>query len=113
MLSFRPSTKHASIEGLYFVGASTHPGTGVPICLAGSKVTSEQVLEGFEMSTPWSAATAAEGKEGGKGEVREIDRVSVRPVVSNWHVALWVLGVLVLWVVYQRLGGGFGLDVRN
>ncbi|EFQ99082.1 phytoene dehydrogenase [Nannizzia gypsea CBS 118893] len=47
VLSFRPKTKHDSINGLYFVGASTHPGTGVPICLAGSKIVCEQILEGF------------------------------------------------------------------
>ncbi|PYH28419.1 phytoene desaturase family protein [Aspergillus neoniger CBS 115656] len=38
VLSLRPKTKHSSIKGLYFVGASTHPGTGVPVCLAGSKL---------------------------------------------------------------------------
>ena len=46
VLSFRPKTKHASIKDLYFVGASTHPGTGVPIVLAGSKITSSQILDG-------------------------------------------------------------------
>ncbi len=45
VLSFRPSTRHPSIKGCYFVGASTHPGTGVPICLAGAKITATQVLE--------------------------------------------------------------------
>ncbi|KAF2131970.1 phytoene desaturase [Dothidotthia symphoricarpi CBS 119687] len=45
VLSFRPKTKHRSIESLYFVGASTHPGTGVPIVLAGAKLVSEQVMD--------------------------------------------------------------------
>lgn len=53
VLSFRPSTAHSSITGLFFVGASTHPGTGVPICLAGSKITAEQVLDRFGVSYPW------------------------------------------------------------
>lgn len=53
VLSFRPSTAHASIADLFFVGASTHPGTGVPICLAGSKITTEQVLDRFGVSYPW------------------------------------------------------------
>lgn len=44
-LSFRPRTKHDEIEGLYFVGANTHPGASVPMCLAGSKIVSEQILE--------------------------------------------------------------------
>jgi phytoene desaturase (3,4-didehydrolycopene-forming) len=45
VLSFRPRIKHDNIKGLYFVGASTHPGTGVPVCLAGSGVTAAQVLK--------------------------------------------------------------------
>ncbi|CAG8057796.1 unnamed protein product [Penicillium olsonii] len=45
VLSFRPRNKHAEIDGLYFVGASTHPGTGVPVCLAGGKVVSEQIID--------------------------------------------------------------------
>ncbi|KAI9263070.1 phytoene dehydrogenase [Sporodiniella umbellata] len=47
VLWFRPSTRHADYRNLYFVGASTHPGTGVPIVLAGSKLTSDQVCQGF------------------------------------------------------------------
>lgn len=53
VLSFRPSTKHPSIPRLYFVGASTHPGTGVPICLAGSKLTVEQILAAEKVDIPW------------------------------------------------------------
>lgn len=55
VLSFRPKTKHNSIDGMYFVGASTHPGTGVPIVLAGAKLVAEQVLEGLDMEArvPW------------------------------------------------------------
>jgi phytoene desaturase (3,4-didehydrolycopene-forming) len=51
VLSFRPKTKHPSIEGLYFVGASTHPGTGVSIVLAGAKIVSEQVLGALAQDT--------------------------------------------------------------
>ncbi|KAI5782952.1 hypothetical protein FPQ18DRAFT_369383 [Pyronema domesticum] len=53
VLCFRPKTKHPTIEACYFVGASTHPGTGVPVCLAGSKITSEQILRNYDMKTPW------------------------------------------------------------
>ncbi|KJZ75183.1 hypothetical protein HIM_05377 [Hirsutella minnesotensis 3608] len=55
VLSFRPSTKCPDMERCYFVGASTHPGTGVPICLAGSKITTEQVLRDFGWTIPWPA----------------------------------------------------------
>jgi len=30
---FRPSIRHAQLKNLYFVGASVHPGTGVPVVL--------------------------------------------------------------------------------
>jgi phytoene desaturase (3,4-didehydrolycopene-forming) len=53
VLSFRPKTKHADIKNLYFVGASTHPGTGVPIVLAGSKLTTGQILDDLGMVKPW------------------------------------------------------------
>ncbi|KAI9475520.1 MAG: phytoene dehydrogenase [Benjaminiella poitrasii] len=49
VLWFRPSTKDSTgrYDNLFFVGASTHPGTGVPIVLAGSKLTSDQVCKSF------------------------------------------------------------------
>ncbi|KAJ6262053.1 hypothetical protein Dda_2856 [Drechslerella dactyloides] len=52
-LAFRPKTRHSRIPNIYFVGASTHPGTGVPICLAGAKITTEQMLEDLKMEKPW------------------------------------------------------------
>ena len=95
VLSFRPSTKHPSIDRLHFVGASTHPGTGVPICLAGSKVTSEQVLGVFGMGVPWAERRVEKvGKE-----VKEIDRVHLLPLVSNFHIALIVLVLMVLYLL--------------
>ena len=57
VLSFRPNTKHDTIKDLYFVGASTHPGTGVPIVLAGSKITADQILDDYKMMKPWAPGT--------------------------------------------------------
>lgn len=51
-----------SIEGLYMVGASAHPGTGVPICLAGGKLVAEQVCEDLGVTIPWRDAER-EGRE--------------------------------------------------
>ncbi|KAE8149550.1 hypothetical protein BDV25DRAFT_130257 [Aspergillus avenaceus] len=45
VLCFRPQMKHPRIGGLYFVGASTHPGTGVPVCLAGSKLVTRLIVQ--------------------------------------------------------------------
>ena len=97
VLSFRPSTKHSSIDRLHFVGASTHPGTGVPIVLAGSKITSEQVLDVFGMEKPWSRS----GK--GKVEVKEIDKVHALPLLSNFHIVLLAL-------VFVVAMAAFGFD---
>ncbi|KAJ5634786.1 phytoene dehydrogenase [Penicillium herquei] len=47
VLSFRPKNKHPKIENLYFVGASTHPGTGVPVCLAGAKLVSQRIMRDY------------------------------------------------------------------
>lgn len=47
VLSFRPKIKHPSTQGLYFVGASTHPGAGVPVCLASGKIVSDRIVKDF------------------------------------------------------------------
>jgi len=44
---FRPSDKEEAIEGLYFVGASTRPGNGVPLCFIGAKLTAERILKDY------------------------------------------------------------------
>lgn len=102
VLSFRPSTQHASIDRLYFVGASTHPGTGVPICLAGSKITVEQVLASERMALPWGRPEAGQGKRGTK----RIDHMHSPPWLSTIHVGLVVLGLIVVTALY----GWDGLD---
>lgn len=43
VLWFRPSPQHAEYDNLFFVGASTQPGTGVPVVVAGSGVVAEKV----------------------------------------------------------------------
>ena len=40
---FRPAPKDPMIEGLYFVGASTRPGNGVPLCFIGAKLTANRI----------------------------------------------------------------------
>lgn len=52
-------SKRRDLKDLYMVGASSHPGTGVPICLAGGKLVAEQVLEDRGMEVPWRKQTAA------------------------------------------------------
>ncbi|EGF98576.1 uncharacterized protein MELLADRAFT_40795, partial [Melampsora larici-populina 98AG31] len=54
VVNFRPGIRHSTIDGMYFVGASTHPGTGVPVVACGSKLTSEAVLKDLGINIPWS-----------------------------------------------------------
>ena len=46
---FRPGNKDDVIQGLYFVGASTRPGNGVPLCFIGAKLTAERVLKDLKL----------------------------------------------------------------
>ena len=46
---FRNPNKSKKIKNLYFVGASTTPGTGVPMCVLSSKMTKEKILEDIEI----------------------------------------------------------------
>jgi phytoene desaturase len=41
----RPHNRHARYGNLYFVGASTHPGTGLPIVLLSAKLVEERVRQ--------------------------------------------------------------------
>ena len=45
----RPQNRHAKYKNLYFSGASTHPGTGLPIVLLSARLTTERILK--EMSS--------------------------------------------------------------
>ena len=41
----RPQNRHAQYRNLYFTGASTHPGTGLPIVLLSARLTTERILK--------------------------------------------------------------------
>jgi phytoene dehydrogenase-like protein len=45
MAYFRPSNRHAHYPNLYFVGASTHPGTGIPTAMVSGRLVSERIRE--------------------------------------------------------------------
>ncbi|TVY93136.1 Phytoene desaturase [Lachnellula willkommii] len=100
VLAFRPSTRAKELQGCYFVGASTHPGTGVPIVLAGAKVTTEQILGDLGMEIPW--AGRVEGKGKGKGE---IDRVRGNGGLIS-DLGIWMLAIVVLVVSVFYINSG-------
>jgi phytoene desaturase len=43
----RPHNRHPRYKNLYFAGASTHPGTGLPIVLLSAKLTAERIQKEF------------------------------------------------------------------
>ncbi|MEJ2300102.1 MAG: phytoene desaturase family protein [Anaerolineales bacterium] len=45
---FRPSNRHPRYKNLYFVGANTHPGTGIPTTMVSGRLVSERI--GDELS---------------------------------------------------------------
>jgi phytoene desaturase len=40
---FRPPMVSKTVEGMYFVGASTRPGTGVPLVTIGARLVAERL----------------------------------------------------------------------
>ena len=43
----RPQNRHKQYKNMYFTGASTHPGTGLPIVLLSARLTTERILKEF------------------------------------------------------------------
>ena len=47
---FRYSNKAPEFDNLYFVGASTHPGAGVPGVISTAKATEKLILKDYDIS---------------------------------------------------------------
>jgi phytoene desaturase len=45
MAYLRPHNRHSRYHNLYFVGASTHPGTGIPTVLISARLAAQRVLD--------------------------------------------------------------------
>jgi phytoene desaturase len=45
MAYFRPSNRHPRFRNLYFVGASTHPGTGIPTAMVSGRLVAERIMD--------------------------------------------------------------------
>lgn len=122
-----PSVIHVSypsllaISSLFSVGASTHPGTGVPIVLAGSKLTTAAILESFSLPLPPalpSALSSLSVPYGGKPRTAlattsrsELDRVRKRNVMDleRWvQVLAMLMVVFVAWSLAQAVTPGEG-----
>lgn len=63
---FRPSNQDARVKNLFFVGASTQPGTGLPTVLISARLVTERLMtwahsQGVSLSPRTAAATPLEG----------------------------------------------------
>lgn len=48
---FRPHNRSEDVEGLYLVGASTHPGGGIPGVLSTAKLTTDLIAKAYNIAT--------------------------------------------------------------
>lgn len=115
VLCFRPTIRAQGLKNAYFVGASTYPGTGVPIVLAGAKITTEEILKDAGVAAPWEGKQPCVQDRGvpqGKG-TRPLDVLRLRTFSDEiaW-VLVALLTALIAWS-YLRSNGGFGYLVRD
>ncbi len=47
---FRPRNRHPVYHNLYFVGASTHPGTGVPTAMVSGRLAARRIMDDLGIS---------------------------------------------------------------
>jgi phytoene desaturase len=45
---FRPHNRHSHYHNLYFVGASTHPGTGIPTAMVSGRLAAERIKDDLQ-----------------------------------------------------------------
>ena len=91
------SFKGRNIRGLYMVGASAHPGTGVPICLAGGRLVAEQVLEDLSLTVPWKQQVKAETP----GTLDKAERPLWLDSGEQWIAILCVLVMVLLYLIFM------------
>lgn len=104
VLCFRPTIRARGVKNAYFVGASTYPGTGVPIVLAGAKITTEEILKDAGLDAPWRGKTPAVQDQGVPQErAGALDRLRSRTFTDEI-----VLVLLALLVVFAALVFGPG-----
>jgi phytoene dehydrogenase-like protein len=48
MAYFRPANRHPRYQNLYFVGASTRPGTGVPTAMVSGRLAAERIMDDLQ-----------------------------------------------------------------
>ncbi|MEW6239889.1 MAG: phytoene desaturase family protein [Chloroflexota bacterium] len=46
---FRPHNRHSRYRNLYFVGASTHPGTGMPTAMVSGRLAAQRIIDDLQV----------------------------------------------------------------
>lgn len=109
VLCFRPSVRARAVRGAYFVGASTYPGTGVPIVLGGAKITTEEILRDAGVAVPWAGKAPAVQDhgvpQGGAAPAGPLDRVRRRTFVDELVLAVLAVLMALAALVFVRSGG--------
>jgi phytoene desaturase len=78
---FRPHNRSNSINGLYFVGAGTHPGAGIPGVLLSANITTRLVAGDLPYLSPSTRAFSHELRNAPRGSSR-----SCRRTKSEWRL---------------------------
>jgi phytoene desaturase len=53
MLHLRPRNRFEELDGVYLVGGSTHPGSGLPVIFESARISSRLLLKDFGLPIPW------------------------------------------------------------
>lgn len=56
MLHLRPRNRFEDIGGIYLVGGSTHPGSGLPVIFESARISSRLLLNDLGESVPWDGS---------------------------------------------------------
>lgn len=48
---FRPRNRHPRYHNLYFAGANTHPGTGMPTAMVSARLAAQRIMDDFQART--------------------------------------------------------------
>ncbi|MDQ2711197.1 MAG: phytoene desaturase family protein [Acidobacteriota bacterium] len=58
MLHLRPRNRFDELDGVYLVGGSTHPGSGLPVIFESARISSRLLLNDFGERIPWDSPRA-------------------------------------------------------
>lgn len=115
VLCFRPTIRAKGLKNAYFVGASTYPGTGVPIVLAGAKITTEEILRDAGAKIPWEGKKPAVQDQGvpQDGLAGPLDRVKARTFVDELVLAILTILVALAGVIFLSSTGGRSVTAED